>query len=77
MSKVLDFDVSSKGFEVVVDVGKSKPVACVTLLYPNETQVIIRGDGEVVKQVVDRLDGLTIEYSAHPKAPITGGDNNE
>lgn len=63
MDRVLDLDIRSGGFELLVDVGKSEPVACVVLAYPNNTQVTVRGDEEVVKQIVDRLDGQIVEYT--------------
>ena len=47
---------------------KGKPMvrdteASITLLYPNNTSVTIRGDGDIVKQLVDRLDGQVIDYT--------------
>lgn len=63
MNKVLDFRDFSGGFEVLVDTGKSKPVATALLSFPNETRVTISGDESVVKQIVDRLDGLVVEYT--------------
>lgn len=36
--------------------------ATVVLTFPNETQVTTEGDGEIVKQLVDRLDGIIIGY---------------
>ena len=63
MSKLIDFNSFSGGFEVLVDVDKSEPVATVVLSFPNETQVTISGDSDVVRQIVNRLDGLSIEYT--------------
>lgn len=60
--KVLDFNTFKDGFEVLVDVGKSTPVASAVLVFPNETTVTIKGDENVVKQLIDRLDGVVIEY---------------
>lgn len=64
MSKVIDFDQFKGGFSMLVDVDKSEPVACIVLSFPNATQVTIRGDEKVVKQIVERLDGLIVEYEA-------------
>lgn len=61
--KIIDFNINSKGFELLVDVDKSQPVACIVMTYPNETTVTIRGDEEVVKQIVKRLDGQVIQYT--------------
>ena len=62
MNKILDFDSFSGGFNLLIDTGASEPIACIVLSFPNGTQVTVRGDEGVVKQVVDRLDGLVVEY---------------
>ena len=43
MDKILDFQNFTDGFSVLVDVGKSEPVATVVLSFPNATQVTISG----------------------------------
>lgn len=58
----ISFRTFTGGFEVLVDVGKSEPISTIVLSFPNKTQVTISGDSDVVKQIVDRLDGLGIEY---------------
>lgn len=62
--KILDFKPFSGGFHVDLDIDKSEPICVIVLSFPNSTQVTIKGDGEVVKQLVDRLDGVVIEYEA-------------
>lgn len=37
--------------------------ASITLLYPNNTSVTITGDGDIVEQLVDRLNGQVIDYT--------------
>jgi hypothetical protein len=51
-------DIMYKGKPIVRD-----PEASIKLLYPNNTSVTIRGDGDIVKQLVNRLDGEVIEYT--------------
>lgn len=34
----------------------------ITLLYPNDTNVFIHGDYEVVKQIIEQLDGQFIGF---------------
>lgn len=70
MSKILNFNMQPSGFELLVDVGKSQPVSCVALTYPDETTVTVRGNEEVVKQIVERLDHQIIEYTSSPQIKI-------
>lgn len=61
-----DIDPENVGFKEIMY--KGKPMvrdteASITLLYPNDTSVTIRGDGDIVKQLVDRLDGQVIDYT--------------
>ncbi len=32
------------------------------LSFPNDTMVTLRGDGDVIKQIIKHLDGLIVEY---------------
>jgi hypothetical protein len=51
-----------KDFEIIVDVYKSGSIAMTILSFPNETQVNISGDTDIIRQIVNRLDGLIIKY---------------
>lgn len=47
---------------------KGKPVerdltSGITLLYPNDTSVVMRGDPEIIKQLVQAIDGTEITYT--------------
>lgn len=49
-----------------------KDEASITLLYPNDTSVFIRGDLDVVKQIIERLDGQYIGFiKPNPKPSDT------
>jgi RNase H-fold protein (predicted Holliday junction resolvase) len=77
MNKVIDFNQFNGGFELLVDVDESEPVACVVLTFPNSTQVTIKGNQDVVKQLVDRLDGVVIEYQVSDLAKNSLEANTE
>lgn len=36
--------------------------AFITMLYPNNTKLTITGDPKIVQQIINRLDGQTIDY---------------
>lgn len=47
---------------------KGKPVerdkeGSITLMYPNNTAVIMRGDPDIIRQLVQAIDGLVITYT--------------
>lgn len=47
---------------------KGKPVerdltGGITLLYPNDTSVTMRGDPEIIKQLLKAIDGTEITYT--------------
>lgn len=47
-------------------------VAEITLVFPNNTYVIMRGDEEVVTQLVKKLDGVEIEYTSTDMGSLMG-----
>lgn len=67
MSEMLVIDANSikSDFALNINTKLSRPVPTVILTFPNETTVTIRGDEHVVKQLVERLDGVVIEYERH------------
>lgn len=53
---------------------KGKPVerdkeGSITLLYPNNTTVTMRGDPEIIKQLIEVIDGVVITYT-EPQAEL-------
>lgn len=60
---VIDAKSIKSNIQLDIDTKKSEPVPTVILNFPNATTVTIRGDEEIVKQIVERLDGLTVEYT--------------
>lgn len=62
-NKILDFKSFAGGFNLLVETDNSEKIASVVLVFPNGTDATIKGDPEVVKQIVERLDGINIEYA--------------
>lgn len=53
---------------------KGKPVerdkeGSIMLLYPNNTTVTMRGDPEIIKQLIEAIDGIVITYT-EPQAEL-------
>lgn len=53
---------------------KGKPVerdkeSSIMLMYPNNTTVTMRGDPEIIRQLVQAIDGLVITYT-EPQAEL-------
>lgn len=60
---ILDMeDFKSDAYTLSIDTKLSQAVPTAILVFPNETQITIRGDAKVIKQIIARLDGLMIEY---------------
>ena len=67
MGKIIDNIGSKQGFELTLDTTliDPHPRSFIILSYPNNTQITINGDPDIVKQLVNRLDHQIIEYSVN------------
>lgn len=55
----------SKGNGYICGVDPASPDgdhAAITIMFPLETRLTIVGDEHIIKQVVDRINGMTIEW---------------
>lgn len=63
MNSALDYSLRKNGTFTDVNEPNMDTEASITLLYPNNTSVTITGDGDIIKQLVDRLNGQVIDYT--------------
>lgn len=60
---VIDAESIKNNISVNIETKQSKAIPTVILSFPKATTVTIQGDEEIVKQLVEHLDGITVEYT--------------